>query len=400
MSVIKEKKKTKPLGIKKILMKLLISAASGLVFAVIVVGVLLFFKPQLLELLEKTEDSTIIIESGSTSNSDTKNEDTESDKVTGEQDAGNIMSDVRVWYKQLYECGAQMSDALVKIGENGESDGIVFSTDGQSVIILAVNCPNGITARVEFCDGMHAEGTISGRDDSTGLGVIFVKKKDLVPITLEVIAQVEWGSAKTIGVGDATIAIGSPLGEPESVIVGTIIGANQSISYTDREHGLFATDIISEPEASGFLLDEKGALIGVVTQRSDSFDEIYRLKAYALSDITAVIELLANRKSIPYLGINGTTVTAAMKQQNKMPDGVYVDAVVEESPAMIGHIQAGDVLTGFDGQPVKNLKQLHQLLMEKTAGEKVVIVVHRPINGKYVEMTLELIVGSAKIESR
>lgn len=400
MSVIKEKKKTKPLGIKKILVKLLISAVSGLVFAAVAVGVLLLFKPQLLELLEEPEDNTIIIESGSASNSQSEDENETSDTVVGEQDTDIVLSDVRAWHKQLYKTGIRWSNALVKIGENGDSEGIIFSTDGQSVIILAANCPDEIETPVELGNGERVSGTISGRDDSSGLGVIFVKKKDLLPLTLEMLEPVEWGSAKSIGVGETTIVIGSPLCTWGSVIVGTIIGTDQMIGYTDREHGIFETDIISTPEATGFLLDEDGALIGVIVPMRASAEETYRLKAFCLRDVTGIIELLANGETTPYLGINGTTVTAAMKRQNKMPDGVYVDTVVEESPAMIGHIQAGDIITGFDGQPVKTLKQFHDLLIKKTVGEKVILVIHRSINGKYVEMTLELIVGSAKMESR
>jgi S1-C subfamily serine protease len=47
---------------------------------------------------------------------------------------------------------------------------------------------------------------------------------------------------------------------------------------------------------------------------------------------------------------------------------VYVFEIVPDSPAYNHHIQNGDIIVGFNGQPVASVDDLHKLLSEKTIG--------------------------------
>lgn len=399
MSVIKEKTKQKPIGVKKIIMRLLLSVVSGLICAGCIIGAVIYLKPQLAELLNERQDNTIIIQSGNTSSEQDEETDENKEEVPG-QSEGVTPADVEAWQMKLYAIGAGMKTALVEVGENKDSEGLIFSTDGQSVIILVANCPNMPEVQVRFFDGVTSAGTVAGYDVYTGMGVVFVKKKDVMPITMNNITTVQWGSTKDLKAGKSVIGIGSPLGESGSVIVGTLTGNGRAITFTDREHGVLDTDIVARTNASGFLLDETGALIGVITHAMDAADEVNWITVYDLDDVTAVVEKLANKQALPYVGINGTTVTNEMNEEYGVPDGVYVNGVVEGSPAMIGNIQAGDVITKINGAEVKSVKQFYDALLQKSPGEAVHITVHRSVNGKYVEMTFEITVGGSKVESR
>src|SRR5262249_5108787 len=56
-----------------------------------------------------------------------------------------------------------------------------------------------------------------------------------------------------------------------------------------------------------------------------------------------------------WLGVEMQAVTPSLAQAMHRPDnhGALVDSVVDGSPASEAGVQPGDVVTGFDGQPVK-----------------------------------------------
>ena len=109
---------------------------------------------------------------------------------------------------------------------------------------------------------------------------------------------------------------------------------------------------------------------------------------------------MANKKPIPYLGIDGITVNDEMNRQYGMPDGIYVNQTVADSPAMQGNIQAGDVIVAVDGVAVTSMRDLQQMLHVKEPGSGIEVKVYRLMNGLYTELTLQVTVGTSKIESR
>lgn len=391
MAVIQEKRKSKPIGIKKLIVRLFISAVSGLVCGAFVLGVLVHFKEEIKAMFKTESGQTIVIGTGSDQNDDTQ------------QDSSDIIIsdvDVEAWQMVLYQKGADLKNALVEVVGAKESNGIIFSSAGESIIVLVSNCGEGTTVKLRFCDGVVANGEVVGRDDYTGLAVVFVRKTDVTPITLSEIKVIRWGDSLGVQAGKYVIAVGSPLGEPFTTIVGVVTGNAKTITTVDREHEVLMTNIASRTNASGFLLDEEGALLGVITHKADVAGQVNWIGALAISDISDLVELLANRKLMPYLGIDGITVTDTMNHEYGVPDGIYVNGVIEESPALQGNIQAGDVITMVDGNKVLSVKELKDILFDKQPGDGLDIVVKRLINGTYTEMAFHITVGRKMTEGR
>ena len=97
-----------------------------------------------------------------------------------------------------------------------------------------------------------------------------------------------------------------------------------------------------------------------------------------------------------YLGIQGQTVSSDVTQLYGIPSGVVVTSVVENGPAAQAGIQEGDIITSLDRRSVTSIEQLRDTLQYYASGETIGVTVQRSDNGKYVEQTLNVTLGSAQ----
>jgi S1-C subfamily serine protease len=143
--------------------------------------------------------------------------------------------------------------------------GFVFDSNGWILTNgHVVDGANSIT--VQLADGRQLTGQVFGIASSTDLAVIKVDAAGLPALRL--------GDSKGLALGQAVIAIGSPLGEfPDSVSTGVVSGLDRSISVRGLGTltGLIQTDAAINPGNSGGpLLDTSGRVVGVATATSNS----------------------------------------------------------------------------------------------------------------------------------
>ena len=79
-----------------------------------------------------------------------------------------------------------------------------------------------------------------------------------------------------------------------------------------------------------------------------------------------------------------------------MPQGVYVAQVIEGSGAANAGLQQGDIITKFDGRNITSMEEMQELMKYLSAGDTVNVTIERAQNGEYVEMDLEIVLGSKK----
>ena len=107
-----------------------------------------------------------------------------------------------------------------------------------------------------------------------------------------------------------------------------------------------------------------------------------------------MIEILANGESVPYIGIRGVSVTAALEEEQGLPSGVYVVDVDPESPAMAAGIQSGDVICQVGEKKVANLVTYQSAMLEIKAGQQLTIIGQRLGSDGYVDVEFTVTVGS------
>jgi serine protease Do len=164
----------------------------------------------------------------------------------------------------------------------------------------------------------------------------------------------------------------------------------------DCNYTIFTTDMVGSSDASGALINTNGEIIGFVLQDYNLQGEQTTLTAVSISELKGVIELLSNNKSIPYLGMKVSTVTAEIAKSYQMPQGVYVREVALDSPAMEAGFQSGDVITAINGEAIATAEDYDKALLALSPEDAVSISCERQAAEEYIPLEIEAEVGILK----
>jgi serine protease Do len=189
--------------------------------------------------------------------------------------------------------------------------------------------------------------------------------------------------------------------------VGYVSALNREVTLSDDDGGtitnkLIQTDAAINPgNSGGALLNMNGELVGINSAKvaSDSVEGMGY--AIPISDVQSIIENLMLKETRDvvaedaqgFIGISGTDVTSEISQTYDMPMGVYVSAITDGSPAKEAGLTKGIIITKFDGQTVKTMSELKELLTYYKAGETVEITAEVPGSNGYVEQTYNVTLG-------
>ena len=270
--------------------------------------------------------------------------------------------------------------------------GLIIADNGKQLLILTDSAvtKDAEDISVMFADGKTVDAKIVGTDADTSLQVIGVDLSEIDDDTREKIAYASLGTTTYAStVGTPIIAIGAPLGIPDSEAYGLITSMSQEKEMSDFNVHLLTTDIYGSQNASGVLVDYNGRVMGIVTTAYQTKDTANMITAYSISDIKTVIENLANGKDRPYLGIIGTSVTDEAAEEYDIPRGAYVINVDPDSPAMKAGIQSGDVITRIGTQTIGNYSDYTNELTDLAPGMETVVTVQRFSRGDYTELSFE-----------
>ena len=229
---------------------------------------------------------------------------------------------------------------------------------------------------VEFSDGDRAEAKIVGWDlyDDVGLVRVDPRAHRLSPVPL--------GDSSGVVVGEPVAAIGSPLGNENSLAVGVVSAIHRSIKALTVEKykvvDAIQTDAaITHGNSGGPLLDARGRVIGINAQiRSESGNGNDSGIGFAIPIDAAkhsVGQLIAKgRVTYAYVGITTDNMTPSLARalDYKVDHGALIVDVADGSPALAAHLQGGsrlvdvlgiqdlkvggDVIVAIDGQPVES----------------------------------------------
>lgn len=276
--------------------------------------------------------------------------------------------------------------------ESGGGSGVVLDSDGN---ILTNNhvvaTASGDTVNVKFSDGDTAPATIVGTDARSDLAVVDVDDVDgLVPAS--------FGDSDAMRIGDAVLALGSPLGLEGSVTAGIISAKDRTIQVGNERQGPFgqpggATSIsgmlqtdaaINSGNSGGALVNMNGEVIGINSAIATAGTSTGNIGVgFAIPSNTAdrVAEQLINGEQVshPYLGVS---------IGDAEDGGAVVGEVVDGSPAGRAGIQVGDVITSLDGVAINDADGLVSAVQAHDVGDEVSLTFTR--DGQEQETTVTL----------
>ncbi|MBI2443435.1 MAG: trypsin-like peptidase domain-containing protein [Candidatus Levybacteria bacterium] len=222
----------------------------------------------------------------------------------------------------------------------------------------------------------------------------------------EKLSPVTLGDSSKLQVGQLAIAIGTPLGEfSNSVTKGIVSGLGRGIvagspfeGFVERLDDVIQTDAaISPGNSGGPLLSSEGQVIGVNTAVSQNGENI----GFALP-INLVKERMDEFNSSgqfnrAYVGVSYKMISRQLALQNDVPEGAYVQTVVEGSPAAVGGIREGDIITHIDGTKIEpRNNDLSKIIATKKVGQQVAVKIWREDeNGNADTSDIKITLGNA-----
>ena len=151
---------------------------------------------------------------------------------------------------------------------------------------------------------------------------------------------------------------------------------------------------MGDNEGSGVLVDMEGSIVGIISQSFSTEKNRNVVTALPISELKKTIELLSNNEPIMYLGVKGQNIASDLSQKTGIPKGIYVNAVEEDSPAMEGGIQNGDVIIQMEENSVETLGQLRKELDKYKENQKIKVTAMRKGAEGYVEIVFDVTVGA------
>lgn len=266
----------------------------------------------------------------------------------------------------------------VTAGQNGDTgSGIVLTTSGYILtnnhVVAAAASGGSIEVTLQTAPTLNLPAEIVGRDSESDLAVIKLNGvAGLHPAVL--------GNSASLAVGDPVLAIGSPLGLAGTVTTGIVSALDRPVlpdptSSLQSNSALDAiqTDAPINPGNSGGpLVNLAGQVIGVNSAiatlgtqpgqagQSGSIGLGFAIPInYARSVAQQLIR--TGHAVHPLLGVEVESGTACPNGGPTLPvdrNGALICRVQPGSPAARAGLRAGDVIVGFDAEPVTSADTL------------------------------------------
>ena len=289
--------------------------------------------------------------------------------------------------------------------------GIIIGENDKELLIVTNNhvVEDSTSLKVAFIDSEVVDAAIKGTDAETDLAVIAVPLEQIKDDTRSKISVAKLGNSDDLKVGQGVIAIGNALGYGQSVTVGYVSALNREVRVSNNAtRELLQTDAAINPgNSGGALLNMRGEVIGINAAKYSSTDVEGIGYAIPISKAEDIMNQLMNRRTLNpveeakrgYLGIQGTSVDGETAAAFGMPRGVYVYRILEEGAAAGSDLREKDIITKVDGQSVKNMTELQELLACYEVGEQIDLVVQTQKDGNYEERTVSITLEAMPQES-
>lgn len=266
--------------------------------------------------------------------------------------------------------------------------GIVISSDSTGYYILTEYSlvKNSENIQVTYYDKTVDIAEFVAGDTTTDMAVIKTGSLNTA------VVPVQFGNSDAVLKGDLLVATGKLYGFNGTIGYGIATGVNNSVNDTDSIYRLINTDISGTATSNGVILNLHGEVVGIITMAYNS-DNTNFITAYAINDVRNLMQNLVNKKSMPYLGIKGQTVTDEIAATNKIPKGIYISAVETNSPAYKSGIQSGDVITRINGTEINNMESFMMQLEKNNPGDNVNVTIKRRGREDYKEIEFNLVLG-------
>jgi serine protease Do len=258
-----------------------------------------------------------------------------------------------------------------EIQPRGVGSGFILTSDG-FVMTNAHVVEGADEVIVTLTDSREFKAKIIGSDKRSDVAVVKIEATGLPAVKI--------GDVSRLKVGEWVMAIGSPFGLDNTVTAG-IVSAKQ------RDTGdylpFIQTDVAINPGNSGGpLINMRGEVVGINSQiysRSGGFQGISF--AIPIDEAARVSDQLRSTGKVTRgrIGVQIDQVSKEVAESIGLgkAQGALVRGVESGAPADKAGIEAGDIITKFDGKQIDKSTDLPRLVGNVKPGTKSVVTVFR-----------------------
>ena len=278
----------------------------------------------------------------------------------------------------------------------GSGSGVIISANGY--IITNNHVIDGADEiEVSLSDNEVYKAKVIGKDPSTDLALLQIKKDGLHAIPL--------GNSDQVEVGEWVLAVGNPFDLNSTVTAGIVSAKGRNINIINDKSAIEAfiqTDAAINPgNSGGALVNLRGEVIGINTAIASPTGTYtgygFAIPANIVNKVVADI-MKYGMVQRAYLGVIIRDMDGNFVNDKKLNsfEGVYIDSLIEKGAAAQAGIKAGDVIKKIDGTTVKKTADVLEHIGRHHPGDKVNVTIDR--KGK--EMSFEVILADQKGERK
>ncbi|PMP77644.1 MAG: serine protease [Sulfurihydrogenibium sp.] len=265
--------------------------------------------------------------------------------------------------------------------------GFVFKKT-QTHLYIATNAHvigNNNQVYIRFYNDRVMKADVVGIDNPTDIAVLKVKinhiNKDIKPLALE--------DTKNINIGMFVLAAGSPYNLGHTYTFGIISALDRNVGISEIENFIQTDAAINPGDSGGPLLDLDGKVVGINIATVQSGQGLgFAIPVYILSDVLNQLTKYG-KVTRGYLGINVGDLSEELKEKLGIDYGVIILKVKKNSPAYLAELKEGDIITKFNGELVKNSKELYKIFQKVKPGDMVEIEIIRGQTKKVVTVIIQ-----------
>ena len=257
-----------------------------------------------------------------------------------------------------------------------QSLGSGFIVDPSGLVVTNNHVIEGADeVTVTLQDNTSLKATIVGRDERVDVALLKVKSDKPLP-------AVSFGDSDKERVGDWVLAIGNPFGLGGSVTAGIVSARGRDIRQGPYDDFLQTDAAINRGNSGGPLFNMNGEVIGINTAiYSPSGGSIGIGFAIPANMAKTVVDQLRDfgHARRGWLGVRIQQVTPDIAESLGLHDsgGAMVAGVNDGGPADQAKIRNGDIILKFNGQDVKEMRNLPRIVAETPIGQEVPVTIWR-----------------------
>ena len=249
--------------------------------------------------------------------------------------------------------------------------GFIISEDGYVITNHHV-VAKATEIKVRLADEETLDAKLIGSDQKTDVALLKVDTKKKLPF-------VRLGDSDQLEVGDWAIAIGNPFGLGQTVTAGIISGMHRQIGQGPYDAFLQTDAAINPGNSGGPLFDSAGRVVGINTAIVAGGSGVGF--AVPINLAKGLLPQLASKGKVSRgwlgVGIQDLSPDLAERFGVKTEAGVLISQVFQHSPADEAGMQAGDIILSIQGKPMRESRQLTNLIATLPPGKAIRLQVKR-----------------------